>query len=300
MNLRQLEILRGVVRTGSTVGAANILNMSQPAVSNAIKSAELSLGFRLFDRVNKRLIPTREALMLLDQAEPMFLVRDLVEQTAQQLRDGRTGRINVVATAEPSESLLPQTLTQFLKTRPKVAVTLETLRLDNVMEYVESGIADIGFAMEPHPRPTLEYLPLAALDIVCLCPDDSPLCERPYVTPQDLRHVPLINASTRSRLYNMVSEAFRRTSVPYSPVINVRFMNLAALFVQEGMGVAILDELTASSKRFHGVRSVPFRPRLQVKLNAVVAGDRPMQRLTKGLIEHVREEIQRLLPGRSA
>ncbi len=300
MNLRQLEILRGVVRTGSTVGAANILNMSQPAVSNAIKSAELSLGFRLFDRINKRLVPTQEAMMLLAQAEPMFLIRELVEQTAQQLRDGRTGRINVVATAEPSESVLPQAITRFLKTRPKVSVTLETLRLDNVMEYVEAGIADIGFAMEPHPRPTLNYLPLSKLDIVCLCPDSSPLCELPYVTPEDLRNAPLINASTRSRLYNMVTETFRDSSVPYSPIINVRFMNLAALFVQEGLGVAIMDELTASSKRFHGVRSVPFRPRIKVRLNAILSVDRPMQRLTKGLIEHVREEIQLLLPGGAA
>ncbi len=298
MNLRQLEILRGVVRTGSTVGAANILNMSQPAVSNAIKSAELSLGFRLFDRVNKRLIPTHEALMLLDQAEPMFLVRDLVEQTAQQLRDGRKGRVNVVATAELSDSLLPQSITAFLKDRPKVSITLETLRLDNVVEYVESGIADIGFAMEPHPRPTLDYVPLASLDIVCLCPADSPLCERPYLTPADLRDVPLINASTRSRLYNMVTEAFRDCSVPYSPIINVRFMNLAALFVQEGLGVAILDALTASSKRFHGVRSVPFRPQIRVNLNAIIAVDRPMQRLTRNLIHHAQEELRQLLPSR--
>ena len=299
MNLRQLEILRGVVRTGSTVGAANLLNMSQPAVSNAIKSAELLLGFRLFDRLNKRLIPTQEALLLLEQAEPLFLVHERVEQTAQQLRDGRTGRLNIVATAEPSESLLPQTITQFLTTRPQVAVTLESLRLDSVIEYVEAGLADIGFAMEPHPRPTLDYLPLSPLDIVCLCPEDSPLCDLPYVTPEILQDVPLINASTRSRVYEMVTEAFRRRRVPYSPIINVRFMNLAGLFVQEGLGVAIMDQLTASSKRFQGVRSVPFRPRLQVSLHAIVSADRPMQRLTLGLVEQAREKISQLLPTAS-
>jgi len=296
MNLRQLEILQGVVRTGSTVGAANILNMSQPAVSNAIKSAELSLGFPLFERVNKRLIPTQEALLLLEQAEPLFLVRERVEQTAQQLREGRTGRVNVAATAEPSESLLPQTITHFLAERPQVSLTLEPLRLDSVLEYVESGLADVGFAMEPYPRPTLNYLPLSSLDIVCLCPEDRPLCDLPYVTPDVLRDVPLINASTRSRVYGMVTEAFRRRRVPYSPVSNVRFMNLAALFVQEGLGVAMMDQLTAASKRFLGVRSVPFRPKLQVTLYALVAADRPMSRLTADLIAQARVKIRQLVP----
>jgi len=78
MNLRQLEILRAVVRTRSTVAAAQDLGMSQPAVSNAIKHAETALGFLLFDRINKRMIPTQEAQILLAEAEPLFLMQDLI------------------------------------------------------------------------------------------------------------------------------------------------------------------------------------------------------------------------------
>src|ERR1700738_1654762 len=75
MNLRQFEILRAVMRTRSTVAAAQNLGMSQPAVSNAIKHAESALGFLLFDRVNKRMIPTQEAQILLAEAEPLFLMQ---------------------------------------------------------------------------------------------------------------------------------------------------------------------------------------------------------------------------------
>lgn len=295
MNLRQLEILRAVIRTRSTVAAAQDLGMSQPAVSNAIKNAESSLGFLLFDRVNKRLIPTQEALILLAEAEPLFLMQDMVNQTANHLRNGRKGRMRIVATSELSESLLPQVVARFIHGHAGVDVSLETQRLDNLLEYVETGIADIGFAMEPHPRQTLEYLPLATLDMVCACHTDSPLRDLQFATPTDLAGFPLINARTSSRISSLVEDAFRRSKAPYSPSLDVRFMNVAGHFVEEKLGVAIMDELTASSRRYSSLKSIPFKPRVQVAVSAIVSSERPQQNLTRSIIQHAREEIRKRL-----
>jgi DNA-binding transcriptional LysR family regulator len=291
MNLRQLEILRATMRTRSTIGAARDLGMSQPAVSNAIKNAESALGFLLFDRANKRMVPTQEAQILLAEAEPLFLMQDLISQTAAHLRAGRKGRMRIVATSELSESLLPQVIARFSRTHDGVEISLETLRLDNLLEYVEIGIVDIGFAMEPHPRQTLKYLPLAQLDLVCACHADSPLTQLSFVTPTDLRDTPLINARTSSRISHLVQEAFRRSAVEYAPTIDVRFMNVAGHFVEEGLGVTIMDELTASSKRYSRLKSIPFKPKTQVTVSAIVASDRPQQRLVQALVKHAREEI---------
>ena len=52
MNLRQLEILRAVIRHRTTVAAADELALSQPAISNALKAMEAQAGFALFERVN--------------------------------------------------------------------------------------------------------------------------------------------------------------------------------------------------------------------------------------------------------
>jgi DNA-binding transcriptional LysR family regulator len=300
MNLRQLEILRAVMRTRSTVGAARDLGMSQPAVSNAIKNAESTLGFLLFDRANKRLIPTQEAQILLAEAEPLFLMQDLVNQTAAHLRTGRKGRMRIVATSELSESLLPQVIARFSRAHDGVEISLETVRLDNLLEYVEIGIVDIGFAMEPHPRQTLKYLPLAQIDMVCACHADSPLAQLSFVTPTDLRDTPLINARTSSRISNLVQEAFRRSAVDYAPSIDVRFMNVAGHFVEEGLGVTIMDELTASSRRYSRLKSIPFKPKTQITVSAIVAADRLQQRLMQALVKHAREEIAtRIAPAGS-
>ncbi|WP_163279675.1 LysR family transcriptional regulator, partial [Enterobacter hormaechei] len=72
MTLRQLEILRAIIRYRTTVAAAGQLGLSQPAISNAIKAMEAQTGFPLFERINNRLFPTREAQMLHDEAESIF------------------------------------------------------------------------------------------------------------------------------------------------------------------------------------------------------------------------------------
>ncbi len=149
--------------------------------------------------------------------------------------------------------------------------------------------------MEPHPRRTLEYLPIAMLDMVCACHTDSPLNALEFVTPTDLTSHPLINARTSSRISNLVEDAFRRSNAPYAPTIDVRFMNVAGHFVEEGLGVTIMDELTASSRRYSALKSIRLKPRLQVTMSAIVSSQRLQQRLTKSIIAHAREEVvQRL------
>ncbi|TNM63407.1 LysR family transcriptional regulator [Aliirhizobium smilacinae] len=295
MNLRQLEILAAVIRTHSTIAAAQDLGMSQPAVSNSIKSAEASLGFLLFERVNNRLIPTPEAQVLLGEAEPLFLMRDTVMQTAAYLKAGRKGRIRVAATAELSESLMPQVISRFLTNHLGVEVALETHRLDTVLNYVETGVSDIGFAMEPYPRPSLEQTPLAALDMVCAFSPDSELGKLQFVTPVDLDGMPVIKAGSGSRINKLIEEAFQKSRVVFNPTVDVRFMNVAGYCVEQGVGVAIIDELTASCRQHGTMRVLPFRPRVQISLAAVSAASRPQQRLVKSLVKYARDEVAKRL-----
>ena len=79
MNLRQLEILRAVIRHRTTVAAADELALSQPAISNALKTMEAQAGFALFERVNNRLFPTSEAMALYKESEAIFALHAKLE-----------------------------------------------------------------------------------------------------------------------------------------------------------------------------------------------------------------------------
>jgi DNA-binding transcriptional LysR family regulator len=287
MNLRQLEILRAVMRCGTTVDAARELGMSQPAVSNAVKHAEAQLGFVLFDRLSNRLIPTEEAKALLAEAEPLFSIHEAVLRTAADLRSRKRGRIRIIATAELSAPLISRVLKRFLDRNPEVEVTLDTRPLGGVIEAVELGTFDVGIAIEPYGRPGLNFTPLTQLKLVCICPPGSPLARLDVVTPKDLAGIRLVGMHTTSRLKNLIEDAFRRRGETFQPNIEVRFLNICAALVADGIGAAIVDELTARSQAGSPFVVRPFEPAIAVAVAAIALKDRPQSRLVRAFMEEL-------------
>ena len=72
MRARQIEVFRMVMRCGTLTSAAEALNVSQPALSQILLHTEDELGFKLFQRVKGRLIPTPEAEDLYPEVERLF------------------------------------------------------------------------------------------------------------------------------------------------------------------------------------------------------------------------------------
>ena len=115
MNLRQLEILRALVRHRTTIAAAEELALSQPAVSNALKTMESQTGFALFHRINNRLFPTQEAMALHEEGEAIFALHAKLEGRVRDLRDSRSGYLAIMGTPPLAYSLIPPALRVFLK-----------------------------------------------------------------------------------------------------------------------------------------------------------------------------------------
>ncbi len=72
MNARHLEVFRAIMRQGSLTAAAESLHVSQPAVSKVLRHFEAKIGYRLFERVGSRLVPTAEAHLLFHDADRIF------------------------------------------------------------------------------------------------------------------------------------------------------------------------------------------------------------------------------------
>ena len=125
MNLRQLEILRAVIRhrrrgSGRTGGATPI--------SNALKAMETQAGFALFERVNNRLFPTSEAMALYKESEAIFALHAKLENRVRDLRECRSGHLSIVATPPLAYGVIPPALSGFLRRRQQTRVIFDVRR----------------------------------------------------------------------------------------------------------------------------------------------------------------------------
>ena len=107
MRARQLEVFRAVMRSGTVTGAAKALNVSQPALSQIILHTEDELGFRLFERVKGRLVPTPEAEELFPEADRLFNDLDNLRSLALDLRHGAHRRLGTAFAQFPATRTRP-------------------------------------------------------------------------------------------------------------------------------------------------------------------------------------------------
>jgi len=288
MNLRQIELLRAVVRCETTVRAAQELGLSQPAVSNAIKHLESQVGFPLFERVNNRLFPTVEARTLYEESEPIFTLHAALEARVQDIKENRAGHIRIIATPPLGYGVLPAALRNFLVKRPKVRVSFDIRRFEHVLESVENGTAELGFVMGLDDDRGLDAETFFAGDMVCVMRPEHPLAANATITPENLREAPYIALEQGTRMGTIVRRAFAQADVPFRFSVEVRYCNTACVLAESGVGVAVVDPLSPVFSGHYDLAIRPFAPASEVRASAVRSRKRPISRAADAFLREVR------------
>ncbi len=288
MNLRQIELLRAVVRCETTVRATQELGLSQPAVSNAIKHLESQVGFPLFERVNNRLFPTAEARTLYEESEPIFTLHAALEARVQDIKENRAGHIRIIATPPLGYGVLPAALRNFLIKRPKVRVSFDIRRFEHVLESVENGTAELGFVMGLDDDRGLDAETFFAGDMVCVMRPEHPLAAKATIIPEDLRDAPYIALEQGTRMGTIVRRAFAQADVPFRFSVEVRYCNTACVLAESGVGVAVVDPLSPVFSGHYDLAIRPFAPASEVRASAVRSRKRPISRAADAFLREVR------------
>lgn len=291
LNLRQLEIFRETIRCQTTIAAAEVLGLSQPAVSTAIKHMERQLGFQLFDRSGNRLVPTPEALDMYRDSDPIFLMVQSFSRKLQSVRDTRSGNLRMLATPPIANALIPTALRRFTRDRPELHVSFDVRRTDGVIEGLESGFADLGVSLEPYARPGLEAELLGTGQMVCVFAPDHPLAARSEVTPASLAPHKVIGFEPGARLGLLLQREFYGGSAPAS-AIEVRYSNTACLLAESGIGVALVDSFTGIYGDRYKLDMRPLNPRVPVEAYALYQKARTPKRLVRAFIDELKRAVQ--------
>ncbi|EHM00579.1 LysR substrate binding domain protein [Acetobacteraceae bacterium AT-5844] len=288
ITLRQLEILRAVIRGQTTMAAAKMMNMSQPAVSNAIKQMESQLGFALFERLNNRLFPTDGANIIYEESEPLFAMHAALEDRFQDLREAKVSRLRILSTPPLGDGVIPAALTAFSRRHPRLRTFFDIRELDEVIRSVESGKTDLGFGLSLGPQPTLEMEPLYEGRMVCVCPVGHKLAQLEVVTPADLQGQTFIALDAHTRMGTAVREAFQAARQPFNFNAEVRYCNTACVLVEAGMGASVVDPFSANYTGRRNIVVRPFEPAIPSIAWAFWSTRKPPSELARRFVKEIR------------
>ncbi|MDE2516321.1 MAG: LysR family transcriptional regulator [Rhodospirillales bacterium] len=293
MTLRQLEILRALVLHRTTVAAARDLGLSQPAISNALKTMEAQAGFALFERVTNRLHPTPEALALFREAEAIFTLHGRLAMRLRDLRESRTGQLRIVATPPLAYGIIPPALTQFLRGRPNLRVFFDVRRFEGVVEAVLTNVAELGFALGFSEQPGIGCEVVHEGEMVCVMPPDHVLARQEVVHAADLAGQALIGLERGTRLGEALRRSFQNADTAFRPSVEVRYCNTACVLAAAGAGVAVVDPFSPRQGRAEELAVRPFRPATRAQACMLWSEARPLSRTAQSFLQAVRGVARR-------
>lgn len=305
MNLNQLAVFREVMKTGSISQAARNLGRTQPAVSLALKGFEDGLGFALFHRQGRALLPVPEAQYLLAESAEILDRVDEVKRTLENLKQRQSGRLNIAAMPGPSALLFPQFVSERIKGRPDVRLSFVTRPSAQILQLVASQSLDFGFA--DWTEGEAEILPYRAevLSTRCLCaiPADHALADNKVVTARDLSGEPLGVLSSDHFSRTRVATVFEGAGARMDVRIECQHFLPIFHFVEAGQCLSIVDPLSTATylRQTNGSSRIlfrPFEPKVLFQYAIYTPVHRPMSRLASEVsaawLIHIKEILSQL------
>lgn len=149
LNLHLLRLFATVARTGSFSKAAEVLFLSQPAISKGVRDFELQLGCRLLDRSPRGVKPTREGLALMRHAEVLFAAERSAEEELRALRSLDSGSLRIGASTTIATYLIPDYLGAFHAAHPGIELHLVSANTRDVAGLMLEHEIEIGLVEGP-------------------------------------------------------------------------------------------------------------------------------------------------------
>jgi DNA-binding transcriptional LysR family regulator len=292
-NNRQAEAFRLVMMYGSITKAAEIMEITQPAVSRMIMALTEAVGFPLFKRRSGGLVPTDDAQLLLIEVDRMFAGIDELQRRAEAIRNRELGKVRISAMAHYANELLPPIVAEFCNAFPRIAVTLEVQPRVNIGDSLVSGRSDIGITSLPARTADLTVHKLVSRPAVIIMPATSPLATKSLVDAADVAGERYINFEAGTPFRYEVDAAFERLNIRRDVVIEATTQESICSLVAAGAGVAVVSPFSSTIYSNPKIAVRQFVPAVTVEIGMLVATDR-ISTAARSFRDFIMEHFRRL------
>lgn len=265
INLRQVEVFYAVMRAGTITEAARVLNVTQPAVSAALKQLESRLRMPLFDRVGGRLQPTPEARALMPDVAEIFGRIGAVERMSQDLAAGARGVISIAATPPLCDGFVAKAVATFVAKRPAVKVSLQSMPTPVVLDRVLNREVDIGISYEPVVSAAVRSEEIMRATIGCILPARHPLAKRKSIRIRDLEPYPIVTYLPQALLRPYIDRAMSDKKTALRIAVETGLSSTANMLAFHGAGIAVVETALFTVRPMPGFVARPLEPRIELK-----------------------------------
>ncbi|NDL65498.1 LysR family transcriptional regulator [Acerihabitans arboris] len=282
ISLRHIDIFHAVMTTGNLTEAAALLNTSQPTVSRELARFEHLLQMTLFERVKGRLKPTGEGLRLFEEVQRSYYGLDRILSAARAIREFHQAQLSVACLPVFSQSLLPQVCRDFFTRHPAVSLSVVPQESPLLEEWLSAQRHDIGLTENTFTPAGTERETLMTLNEVCVLPAGHPLAQRAQLTPQDFHRQPYISLSATDSYRQLLDRLFSQAGVERGMVVETHSAASVCAMVRAGVGISIVNPLTALDYAASGVVLKTFSLPVPFTVSLI----RPLHRPASALVSH--------------
>ncbi|TSI09105.1 LysR family transcriptional regulator [Lysinibacillus sp. BW-2-10] len=240
MSLVKYEILDKVARLNSFTKAAEILGLTQSAISHAISSLEKDYGFALVHRNKHGVTLTDEGVIMLTAIRNVLHAEEMLKQEAAKIIGVTKGKVRIGTFSSISTKMMPKIIQLMDRQYPGIEIELREGDYFEIEQWLKEGEIDCGFLNKTHTKQT-QFTPLLQDELFCIVSSKSTLFNKESVDLNEIETEPFILTTYNGP--NDVLAIFERYRI--NPTIRFKLFDEKGVIsmVEHNLGITILPQL---------------------------------------------------------
>lgn len=240
--LDHYKVFKAVADTGNISATAKSLYISQSAVSQSIKILEDSLGVRLFSRSKAGVSLTKDGETMYEYISAALSMIDSGEKKLGESRELKSGELVIGASNTLTDGYLLPYLKEYHHLYPGVKVKILNGTSKRVMNYLDTGVIDIGFATTNEKPESYESYLCFRTHTAFVASPDYPIDFRRKYTLEEVSKMPLILLEKEAGSRRFLEDQFLKESLRLTPEIELASYELLISLATIGLGVAVITK----------------------------------------------------------
>lgn len=251
IEFRHLRTIRAIHQAGGLARAADLLNITQSALSHQVKGLEDQVGVELFVRRTKPLKLSSAGHRLLKLAEKVLPELEALEEEFEGVRKGKSGRLHIAIECHACFEWLFPVLEEFRKAWPDVDVDIRPGLAFDAMPALQREEVDLVVSSDPETLEGVDFTGLFDYEPVFVASAQHPLAKKDFIEAEDFRNELLITYPVERARLDVFSQLLIPAKVEPRSVRQVELTAVILLLVASNRGVAVLPDWVVREVRYH-------------------------------------------------